>query len=58
LKDKASITILGSADPLAYNTLEEPAKILPMEQSAPVKKNTVMLSLTPMSLTVVRIPLK
>jgi alpha-N-arabinofuranosidase len=58
LKDKASITILGSADPLACNTLEEPAKVLPMEQSAPVKKNTVTLSLTPMSLTVVRIPLK
>ncbi len=58
VKNTGTTTILSSSEPLAYNTLEKPVKIIPEERQISFKKNSVLMSLAPASLTLLRIPFK
>jgi alpha-N-arabinofuranosidase len=55
LSSRANVITLKSEDPESVNSLDDPAKIVPVEQETTVKGKGVKVSLSPYSFTVVRV---
>jgi alpha-N-arabinofuranosidase len=50
--------VLESADLKAENSIDNPTKVAPVERPVPVSSSEFAFTLTPQSLTVLRIPVK
>nr|WP_319399494.1 alpha-L-arabinofuranosidase C-terminal domain-containing protein [uncultured Carboxylicivirga sp.] len=55
---KGSLTVIGTSDLKAYNTLENPNVIIPVNKEVKLSSNKLKLDLDPYSLTVIRIKQK
>lgn len=53
---QATMTVLASDQPLAYNTLEKQENIFPVQKKVDVKKDGATVELEPMSLNVLVVP--
>ncbi len=52
---QVNLVTLASADPMSYNTLDDPARIVPEKSVLPVKGNAIQLKMEPRSFKVIGI---
>ncbi len=58
LKQDAKVTVLKAASKDDFNTLDNPAAVMPADKTLPIKNNKVDMVLDPSSVTVIRIACK
>ena len=56
--NKVTMQTLSSDDELAYNTIEIPKQVYPVEKIVEIEKNTIHVSLAPLSFNIVRVACK